>query len=37
MSAEQLIADAHQNLFQAKRLGRNRMIAVDPEKVLLAG
>jgi diguanylate cyclase (GGDEF)-like protein len=37
MSAEQLIADADQNLFQAKRLGRNRMIAVDPEKVLLAG
>jgi diguanylate cyclase (GGDEF)-like protein len=37
MSAQQLITDADQNLFQAKRLGRNRMVAVDAETELLAG
>jgi PleD family two-component response regulator len=28
LSAQQLITDADQNLFQAKHLGRNRMVAV---------
>jgi len=31
VSAQQLITDADQNLFQAKHLGRNRMVAVHAE------
>jgi len=32
MSAQQLLTDADQTLFQAKRLGRKRMVAVDAER-----
>jgi PleD family two-component response regulator len=31
MSAEQLIMDADHNLFEAKHLGRNRMVAAATE------
>jgi diguanylate cyclase (GGDEF)-like protein len=37
MSAQQLITDAARALFQAKRLGRNRMVADDAQQRRLAG